>query len=102
MKKRFEYDKKRIGSRLRYFRKKRNLTAEDVRKILQLGSVQAIYKWENGVTIPAVDNFLALMELYDITTFEMLTKNSISLDIDSIFFIECFKSKKTFCVYSMI
>lgn len=61
---RFEYDKKLIGERLRFYRKKCNLTAEDVKEYLSLGSVQAIYKWENGTTIPAVDNFFALMELY--------------------------------------
>lgn len=71
---RFEYDKKAIGQRLRYYRKKCNLTAEEVRDYLSLGSVQAIYKWENGVTIPAVDNFLALMELYEIDSFNAIVK----------------------------
>ena len=95
---RFEYDKKVIGQRLRYYRKKCNLTAEEVREYLSLGSVQAIYKWENGVTIPAVDNFLALMELYGVDSIRKITKQDDWEQMLPIF-IECHKSKVTLCVY---
>ena len=102
MKTRFEYDKQNIGAKLRYYRKKKNLTAEEVREYLNIGSVQAIYKWENGITMPAVDNFLALMELYEIKSFEMLLKKIPVFDPETLFFVECHESKRTFCVYSMI
>ena len=98
---RFEYDKKVIGERLRYFRKKSKLSAEDVRRFLSLGSVQAIYKWENGVTIPAVDNFLALMDLYGIESFRTLVPQPKEFDINKLIFIECYESKRTYCVYSV-
>lgn len=100
MESRFEYDKKEIGRRLRYYRKKSKLSAEDVREYLSLGSVQAIYKWENGVTIPAVDNFLALMELYGIDSFSMIAPKKIEVDSNRLIYIECYKSKKSYCVYS--
>lgn len=100
MKSRFEYDKKEIGKRLRYYRKKSKLSAEDVKKYLSLGSVQAIYKWENGVTVPAVDNFLALMELYGVDSFSMIVPKKTEVNSDGLIFIECYKSKKCYCVYS--
>ena len=95
---RFEYDKKLIGERLRFYRKKCNLTAEDVKEYLSLGSVQAIYKWENGTTIPAVDNFLALMELYGIDSFRKLIKPK-GFNLLNPLFIECHKTGMTFCAY---
>ena len=99
---RFEYDKKRIGNKLRYYRKRNNLSAEYVRDYLKIGSVQAIYKWENGTTIPAVDNFLALMELYGIDSFKKLTQERVIFDWEHAFFVECFGSDKTYCVYNVI
>ena len=95
---RFEYDKKSIGEKLRYYRKKCNFTAEEVREYLSLGSVQAIYKWENGVTIPAVDNFLALMELYGIDSFQMIVEHRI-FSIQNPIFIEDHRNKSVYCVY---
>lgn len=59
-----EYDLKVIGKNLRFLREKKNLSVEDVRKYLHLGSVQAIYKYENGVGLPPADTMFALMELY--------------------------------------
>lgn len=99
-KSRFEYDKKAIGRKLKYYRKKCNLSVEEVREHLCIGSVQAIYKWENGTTIPAVDNFLALMELYGIESFYMIAKKGIGIDIDNPIIIECHSSKETYCIYA--
>ena len=65
MKHRIEYDKKAMGAKLRGLRLKRELSVEDVRQYMYLGSVQSIYKWESGDSLPAVDNFLALLDLYE-------------------------------------
>lgn len=66
MRYRHEYDKKLIGKNLRTARERRHLSVESVRGYLQLGSVQAIYKYEAGESFPPADTLLALMELYDI------------------------------------
>lgn len=62
---RTEYDLKVIGRNLRRLRENKHLTVEQVREYLQLGSVQAVYKYEAGVGYPQADTMLALMELYD-------------------------------------
>ena len=98
MKTRFEYNKKEIGRRLRYYRKNAKLSADEVRRYLSLGSVQAIYKWENGVTIPAVDNFLALMELYGVERFDMITAGTDEPK-EELIFIECYNNKISYAVY---
>ena len=43
-----EYDFKVIGKNLRKLRIRQHLTVEDVREYMQLGTVQAVYKWERG------------------------------------------------------
>lgn len=60
-----EYDMKIIGKNLKRLREDKNLSVDEVRKYLQLGSVQAIYKYENGTGYPQTDTMFALMELYD-------------------------------------
>ena len=47
-----EYDMKIIGRNLKRLREGKNLSVDEVRKYLQLGSVQAIYKYENGTNYP--------------------------------------------------
>lgn len=46
----------------------------DVREYLQLGSVQAIYKYEAGLSYPPADTLLALMELYDIDRTDLISR----------------------------
>lgn len=69
---RTEYDPKVIGRNLRRLRERKNLTVEQVRQYLCLGSVQAIYKYETGVGYPQADTMLALMELYEATVNEIV------------------------------
>lgn len=72
MKKRPEYNKKLIGENLRRCRQARHFSVEQVREYLRLGSVQAIYKWEEGAGYPQTDTMFALMELYGIELKDLL------------------------------
>lgn len=60
-----EYDMKVIGNNLRRLREAKQLSVEDVREYLRLGSVQAVYKYERGKGYPQADTMFALMELYE-------------------------------------
>lgn len=53
-----------IGNNLKRLRELQNLSVEEVREYLRLGSVQAVYKYEAGKGYPPVDTMFALMELY--------------------------------------
>ncbi|MBR1702254.1 MAG: helix-turn-helix transcriptional regulator [Lachnospiraceae bacterium] len=66
MGKRREYDPEVVGQNLKRLREERGFTVEEIREYLCLGSVQAVYKYENGKSYPAADTLLALMELYDV------------------------------------
>jgi transcriptional regulator with XRE-family HTH domain len=66
-----EYDMKVVGQNLKRLRVAKNLSVDDVRQYLQLGSVQAIYKYEKGKSYPQTDTMFALMELYDANLYDI-------------------------------
>ena len=73
-----EYDFRIIGKNLSRLRKDRKLSVEQVRAYMQLGSVQAVYKWERGDSLPQADSLLALLQLYGVTNIEKLFEESES------------------------
>ena len=68
-----EYDFHVIGDNLKKLRLMNAMTVEDVREYMQLGTVQAIYKWERGDCLPQADSLLALMELYGVSRIDRVT-----------------------------
>ena len=48
-----------------------------MRDYLQLGSKQAVYKWEEGTCYPQTDTLFALLELYEAELSELLRWNDI-------------------------
>ena len=72
MKLRREYDRKQIGRNLRRLREEKSLTVEEVREYLCLGSVQAEYKYEKGISYPPADTMFALMELYGAGLYDII------------------------------
>lgn len=57
---------KATGIRIRQIMARRKLTVKDVQQYLKLSSVQSVYHWLNGQSLPAVDNLYALSELFQI------------------------------------
>lgn len=54
---------------------KRGLAVKDVQHYLGLGSVQSVYHWLNGVSLPSVDHLYALSQLLQVPVDEMLCGN---------------------------
>lgn len=74
-----EYDFRVIGRNLRKLRESKNLSVEDVRQYMQLGTIQAVYKWERGDGLPQADSLLALLTLYEVNDYRILFEESDSL-----------------------
>ncbi len=66
-----EYDMQVVGKNLRRLRQKKHLTVDQVREYLCLGSVQAVYKYEKGLSYPQADTMFALMELYGANLYDI-------------------------------
>lgn len=59
-------DKNKTGIHLRKIMDERGFTVKDVQTYLGLGSVQSVYHWLNGISMPTVDNLYALSSLFQI------------------------------------
>lgn len=57
-------DMKATGIRIRQLMDERRLTVKDIRRYLNLASVQSIYHWLNGQSMPTIDNLYALSALF--------------------------------------
>lgn len=68
-------DKKKTGTHLRRIMDDRRLSVKDVQQYLGLGSVQSVYHWLNGLSMPTIDNLYALSELFQISVDDMLCGN---------------------------
>ena len=68
-------DKKKTGIHLRRNMDERGLSVKDVQQYLGLGSVQSVYHWLNGLSMPTIDNLYALSELFQIPVDDMLCGN---------------------------
>ncbi len=56
-------DKEAVGKRLRELRIKFGYSVNDIQNIFDI-SATAVYKWENGVSLPDIDNLVVLRKLY--------------------------------------
>lgn len=68
-------DKKKTGINLRLIMDERDFTVKDVQKYLGLGSVQSVYHWLNGISLPTVDNLYALSYLFQVPVDDLLCGN---------------------------
>jgi len=68
-------DMKATGMCIRQIMNQRKLTVKDVQKYLNLSSVQSIYHWLNGQSVPTVDNLYALSELFQFPVDAMIVGN---------------------------
>ena len=54
------------GKNIIRLRKARGLTVKDLQEFFNFSEPQAIYKWQQGKSLPTVDNLLALSVLLDV------------------------------------
>lgn len=78
------------GMRIQQIMRQRNLTVKDVQNYLNLSSVQSIYHWLNGKSLPTVDNLYALSELFQIPMDAMIAGDR---KYDRLFFDESFYTR---------
>lgn len=68
-------NKKATGINLRKIMDERGITVKDVQHYLGLASVQSIYHWLNGISMPTIDNLYALSELFKLPIDAMVCGN---------------------------
>ena len=59
-------DRVETGKRIKQYMDIQGLSVKDVKEFLHLGSVQSIYHWIEGKTLPSMDNLFALGILFGV------------------------------------
>ena len=72
--KRHEYDLKKSGEAMRTARMNAGFTIKEVRDYLDIGSLQAIYKWEAGKGFPQANRLMQLSDLYGVSMEKLIIK----------------------------
>ncbi len=76
-------DLKATGSRIKELRKERHLTVSEVAEFMGFESLQAVYKWQRGDSLPTVDNLYALCQLFGTTTEDILRETEVTGESES-------------------
>ena len=62
------------GNNISRLRKERGLSIRQIQEVMGFNTPQAIFKWQRGETLPTIDNFLVLSELFNTTIDEIVVK----------------------------
>ncbi len=57
-------DLRQTGCTIQALREARGISVKDLQAQLGFATPQAIYKWQQGVTLPTVDNLVALSAIF--------------------------------------
>ena len=68
---------KQTGINIRRIMDERGFTVKDIQKYLGLGSVQSVYHWLNGISLPTLDHLYALSGLFCLPIDDLLQGNRI-------------------------
>ena len=73
----------RTGQNINRLRKQEGLSVRDLQDIFGFATPQAIYKWQQGATLPTIDNLVALaavlqVRLDDILVIDTAAQTQIS------------------------
>ena len=65
-------DLKRTGQNITRMRKKADISVREMQIMFGFTSPQAIYNWQNGISLPSVDNFIVLAAILGTTIEEII------------------------------
>ena len=60
------------GMKIMDLRKRAGLSVKDLQNIFGFASPNAIYKWQNGATMPTLDNLIVLAAIFSVTVDDII------------------------------
>ena len=67
---------------------KRGITPKDIKEFLNIGSVQTVYNWCNGLNMPTIDNLYALSQFLQVPIDEIICGNRKAIVREPVVIIE--------------
>lgn len=75
-------DMAKTGQNIVILRKKAGLTVRDLQNAFGFGTPQAIYKWQQGLALPTIDNLVVLAALLGVKIDDILiTDTQIQIQV---------------------
>ena len=65
----------RTGINIARLRAAAGLSVKDLQTAFGFNTPQSIYKWQNGISLPTVDNLIILAALFNVTVDDILIVN---------------------------
>ena len=65
-------DLNKTGQNICILRKRSGVSVRELQELLGFATPQAIYKWQHGISLPTVDNLVALASILDVSMEEIL------------------------------
>ena len=87
------------GINLHRIMDKRGITRKDIKEFLNLGSIQTVYNWCNGLNMPTVDNLYALSQLLQVSIDESICGNRKAIMPEPIVIIENPRTRRLYAYY---
>ena len=74
-------DLKGTGNQIKSLRKSKGFTVRNLQDIFGFEFPQAIYSWEQGKNIPAIDNLIVLSTLFEVSMDQLIVTRIVEVDI---------------------
>ena len=65
------------GKNINRLRKQANLSVKDLQNIFGFATPQAIYKWQQGVALPSIDNLVVLAAVHQVSLDDIWVVNTV-------------------------
>ena len=63
------------GNNITRLREQAGMSVRDLQNVFGFASPQAIYKWQNGISMPTVDNLIVLSAVLNVTVEDIVVLN---------------------------
>ena len=93
---------KETGINLRRIMDKRGITPKDIKEFLNIGSIQTVYNWCNGLNMPTVDNLYALSQFLQVPIDEIVCGNRKAIMPEPIVIIENPRTRRLYAYYKQL
>ena len=70
-------DLKATGQNIKTLRKSAGISVRDLQAVLGFTNPQAIYKWQNGDSMPSLDNLVILAAIFGVTIDEIVIVDTV-------------------------
>lgn len=90
------------GVNLHRIMDKRGITPNDIKEFLNLGTVQSVYNWCNGLNMPTIDNLYALSQLLQVPIDEIICGNRKGIIPEPIVIIGNPRDRRLYTYYSKL